>query len=81
MIKELGSALADKNIEVRCSEDALALIAKKAFSRKYGARNLRRFIQTEVEDKIAAEIISNYDKKLSAVSIDVDNDSLKFEYI
>ena len=44
-------------------------------------RNLRRFIQTEVEDKIAAEIISNYDKKLSAVSIDVDNDSLKFEYI
>ena len=81
MIKELGSALADKSIAVRCSEDALALIAKKAFSRKYGARNLRRFIQTEVEDKIAAEIISNYDKKLSAVSIDVDNDSLKFEYI
>ena len=81
MIGELGKALADKSITVRCSEAALALIAKKAFSRKYGARNLRRYIQTEVEDKIAAEIISNYSRQLTAVGIDADGDALTFSYI
>ncbi|MCI8388591.1 MAG: AAA domain-containing protein [Clostridiales bacterium] len=81
MIGELQKALEEKQIIVRCTDAALAVIAKKAFSRKYGARNLRRYIQTEVEDKIAAEIISNYTKKLEAVGIDADGDNLSYSFI
>ncbi|MBQ8510742.1 MAG: AAA family ATPase [Clostridia bacterium] len=81
MIGELKGALAEKSIVVKCTDAALALIAKKAFSRKYGARNLRRFIQTEVEDKIAAEIISRYENPLAAVAIDSDGEALTFNYI
>jgi ATP-dependent Clp protease ATP-binding subunit ClpC len=81
MLEELGKALADKEISVKYTEAALQFIAKKAFSRKYGARNLRRFIQTEVEDKIAAEIISHYNIKLTAVAIDAGEESLTFNFI
>lgn len=62
MMKELGEVLAEKNISLTVSDDALALIAEKSFSNKFGARNMRRFIQTNIEDKLAENIISDYNK-------------------
>ena len=81
MMKELAATLAEKSITLKFSEKALEYIANKAFSKKYGARNLRRFIQTNIEDKIAEEIISHYDNKLAAISIDVGEDNLTFNFI
>ena len=81
MMKELAATLAEKPITLKFSEKALEYIANKAFSKKYGARNLRRFIQTNIEDKIAEEIISHYDNKLAAISIDVGEDNLTFNFI
>ena len=80
MIGELSKALSEKNIALKCSDDALALIASKAFSRKYGARNLRRYIQTTVEDRIASEIISNYQAGLCAVAIGAADGNLTFDF-
>ena len=62
MMKELGEVLAEKNISLTVNDDALALIAEKSFSNKFGARNMRRFIQTNIEDKLAENIISDYNK-------------------
>lgn len=62
MMKELGEVLAEKNISLTVSDDALALIAEKSFSNKFGARNMRRFIQTNIEDKLAENIISDYNR-------------------
>lgn len=72
----------DKETELYYSEEASAFIARKSFSSKYGARNMRRYIQTEVEDVIANRIISNYNQKINTIKIGVtdDGESLTFNY-
>ena len=75
MLGELKTALADKDITMSFTDAASAYIAEKSFSVKYGARNMRRFIQTEVEDAVATRIISSHGK-ISAVSIDAGSDGL-----
>ncbi len=69
MIKELADALSLKNVTLDCAEDVYGILAEKSFSEKYGARNLRRLIQTEIEDKAAELIISGYDSSISAISV------------
>ncbi len=69
MLEELKSALAEKNIIFKYSQPAVECIAKKSYSRKYGARNMRRYIQTNVEDPLAEIIISDYDKKIFGASL------------
>jgi len=81
MLSELRSALAEKDIKFTWTETAAKLIAKKSYSRKYGARNLRRYIQTEVEDKLASEIIANYEKKFSLAALSEDGEALKFDLV
>ncbi len=80
MTGELCKIMAEKDITVTFSDEALEYIAAKSFSRKFGARNMRRFIQTEVEDVIANRIIGGYGEKLSAISVTSDGEKLDFEY-
>ena len=54
------------------TEKAVEALAKKSFSIKYGARNLRRTIQRDVEDALATRLISDYEAKITAVSVDAD---------
>ncbi len=77
MLDELKAALEEKNISLSYSDGAAALIAEKAYSAKYGARNLRRYIQTEVEDKLAEIIISDYNKVCSKASVTESDGRLK----
>ncbi|MBE6583729.1 MAG: AAA family ATPase [Ruminococcaceae bacterium] len=60
MLSELGEALAEKGIKLEFTDDATRIIANESFSEKYGARNMRRYIQKNVEDKLAELIISDY---------------------
>ena len=76
MLGELREALAEKSIKLSYTEAATALIAKKAYSRKFGARNMRRYIQKEVEDRLAELIIADYRKFYSFAKIDSDGESL-----
>jgi ATP-dependent Clp protease ATP-binding subunit ClpB len=59
MLNDLKKALDDKSIGFVYSNEAALAIAEKAFSKKYGARNLYRMIQTDVEDKMANFIIES----------------------
>ena len=81
MLGELRDALAERDIKFSWTDEAAALIAKNSYSRKYGARNLRRYIQTEVEDKLASEIITNYDKQLSLAALGVSDGKLTFDLL
>ncbi len=74
MVNELKLALSEKNIQLTCTDAALELIAKKSFSRKYGARNMRRYIQKEIEDKLAGMIIADYRRSYSHVKLDSDGE-------
>ena len=72
MLNDLKNALEEKNIAFNFSEASAEVIAKKAFSKKYGARNLRRLIQTDVEDKMANLIIDNRSKNNLMFYLDID---------
>ncbi|MBR6353453.1 MAG: ATP-dependent Clp protease ATP-binding subunit, partial [Oscillospiraceae bacterium] len=65
MLTELRDVMAEKNMTLRWDESAIDYLTDKSYSETYGARNLRRLIQKEVEDAIASEII---DKRRAAVS-------------
>ncbi len=71
MLDELAQALCEKGIKLLYTNAAANHVAQKSFSVRYGARNMRRYIQTHIEDKVAEEIISSYQNKISAVSLDV----------
>ena len=79
MISDLRANLERKNIQLHVSDAAIDWIAEKSFSRKYGARNMRRYLQKEVEDQIAELIISNYEHVPSGFSVDVSKDQKKME--
>lgn len=76
MLNELKSALSEKGISFVYSEDSLEYIARESFSQKYGARNMRRYIQTHVEDMIAELIISKYTEKITGISLELLDDEL-----
>ncbi len=69
MVGDLRSLLGEKGIELHTSEELLGYIAEKSYSVKYGARNMRRFIQTELEDRIAELIIA---RRGDLTSVDAD---------
>ena len=70
MMGDCAAVLADKGMKLTWTDKALKLIAEKSYSSKYGARNMRRYIQTEVEDRIAAEIIAQHGQ-VSALHVSV----------
>ena len=69
MLGELRDVMAEKPIELSWDESLIDYLTEKSFSQKYGARNLRRLIQKEIEDRIASEIISNYSHPVSKVGL------------
>jgi ATP-dependent Clp protease ATP-binding subunit ClpA len=69
MLEELRASMAEKPIELRWDESLVDYLTTKSFSQTYGARNLRRLIQKEIEDAIAAEMISNYTRPVKQVGL------------
>ena len=69
MIGELRSPLKEKNLELNVSESVYGVIAKKAHGGRFGGRDLRRVIRSEIEDRIAEEIIDNADAPKNSVEI------------
>ena len=76
MLSDLKRALEERGISFRYTEAARDYIANASFSQKYGARNMRRYIQTEVEDRMANAIISGYENHITAASLDASEGAL-----
>ncbi len=75
-MEELRLSLAEKEIELSYTDAALSLIAKNSYSRKYGARNMRRYIQREIEDKLAELIIADYTHTYTKAHVGVSDGEL-----
>ncbi len=75
MLDDLSGVLSDKGIETTYTDAAVGFVAEKSFSRKYGARNMRRFIESNIEDVLADRIISSYNEDITSVLIDKPEDS------
>ncbi|UOO37410.1 ATP-dependent Clp protease ATP-binding subunit [Oscillospiraceae bacterium CM] len=69
MLDELRDVMLEKKLELQYDDSLIDYLVKKSFSQTYGARNLRRLIQREVEDRIASEIIANYTRQTSRIGL------------
>ncbi len=77
MLDELKTSLGDKGITFTYDDALLALLTRKSYSRTYGARNLRRTIQKELEDPMATKIIDSYEHPVSQVKATAENDEVQ----
>ena len=69
MLDELRDVMAAKNIAFAYDDSVVDYLAGKSYSLTYGARNLRRTIQKEIEDRIAGEIVDKYHGRVSRVTL------------
>ena len=77
MLDELRDAMAEKPIELLYDESLMEYLTKKSFSQVYGARNLRRLIQKEIEDRIASEMIQHYSLPVKQVGLTAINGEIE----
>lgn len=76
MLGELKEPLAEKGITCLWDEAALKLIAHKAHGKQGGARDLRRLIRKEVEDKICSLLVERYANQPAGIQISAEDDNI-----
>ena len=81
MLGQLRDHLMEKGMKLTYTDAALKLIAQESYSEKYGARNMRRYIERNVEDNIANLIIDSMPNKIYAIAITVSGGKLKIDSI
>jgi len=75
-LARLNARLADRRITVDVTDEAKAWLAEAGYDPVYGARPLRRLLQTAVEDPLAKAILAGQVKDGESVKFDADNDGL-----
>ena len=79
MLTELRDVMAAKGLRLDWDEAVIEWLAEHSFSETYGARNLRRTIQKEIEDRIAAQIVDVWRGSVHAIRICAEDDKIKIE--
>ena len=74
MLTELRQALSERGIDFTWDESVIDALVKKSYSVTYGARNLRRTIQKDLEDPIAQKIIESFVNPLHTLHASADAD-------
>lgn len=77
MLSELENPLKEKQIELSISDEVYTAVAEKSHGGKYGGRDIRRVIRSDIEDVIAETIIDNADKQLEKILITAENGEIK----
>ena len=78
MLNETRAAIAERGISLTWNESLIDYLVKKSYSVTYGARNLRRCIQKDVEDAVAAKIIEKRGV-CRRIRVTAENDKVKVE--
>ena len=76
MLQELQDSLAEKGIVFTWQDSLLDYLVEKSYSAAYGARNLRRLIQKELEDAIASRIIDSWQHPVARLDASSDGEQL-----
>ena len=76
MLTELGEVMAAKGIALRYEDALVDYLVKRSFSQTYGARNLRRTIQKEIEDVVAAKIVDELRGNAKAITLGSDGEKV-----
>ena len=78
MLGDLKALLEKKGIAAEFTDAARDTVAEKSYSAKYGARNMRRYIQVEIEDRIAEKMIASRGE-LTLIRIDAQDGKIVVE--
>ena len=76
MLGELRDSLAEKGLTLSWEDSLLDYLVKKSYSAVYGARNLRRLVQKELEDAIAARIIDSWEHPVTQLHASANGEEL-----
>ena len=77
MLDELRDSLKEKGYTFHYDDALVELLVKKSYSAVYGARNLRRTIQKELEDQMAVRIIDSYDNPITQIKATAEDGEVK----
>ena len=78
MLEELKAALEEKGYHFTYDDALVDYLVKKSYSAAYGARNLRRCIQKDVEDPMAARIIESYETPITQIKATAEDGAVEF---
>ena len=81
MLGRLRDHLEEKGIKLLYNDEVLSHIATESYSEKYGARNMRRYIERHIEDKLAEVILANYHSHIKGISLSVKDGDIVVDYI
>jgi len=81
MVADLQIRLAERDISITLSENAIEWLGNTGFDQTYGARPLRRAIQRHIENVLARDILAEKFNSGDKVSVDVEKDSLSFKKV
>ena len=79
MLAELRQSLEARGLALTWGQELGQWLADKAYSAVYGARNLRRTIQRELEDPISEAIIDSFDNPIHAIAIQVEDGKIQLK--
>ena len=73
MLGDLVDNLKLKGIDLTYTDEVADHIARESYSEKYGARNMRRYIERNLEDALAAQIISGYKNGITKAAVKIED--------
>ena len=79
MLSELKDSLTDRGLTILWEDDLRQFLVEKAYSVTYGARNLRRTIQQELEDPISEAIIDSFETPISHLRVRIVDGAVKLD--
>ena len=80
MLEDVKKLIEEKGMELSWDEKLLDYLVSKGYSVNYGARNLRRLIQKEIEDKIAQQLIERRGEKTAELCLSAENDAVLVKF-
>ena len=79
MLRELRESLSQRGLTFQWTEDVRDHLVGGAYSVTYGARNLRRFIQQELEDPISEVIIDSFESPITGISARMEDGKIQLD--
>ena len=79
MLTEVRDVMADRGMAFTWDDSVIDYLVKKSYSAVYGARNLRRTIQKDVEDAVAAEIVDKRAQKITNIALSAKDEKIVIE--
>ena len=79
MLGEIAQPLEERGIKLRYDDEVLRVIAHKSYDKKLGARDIRRVIRNDIEDRISEFIVDKGDSGITAFGITANEGEIKVD--